>query len=104
MDAGREVEAPLAHGAGPAGAGGSATKHLAGRHMPGPLGGLQGEGELEPGWGKDPPSQPRAPRYLRALLDGGRVWWQHSSRGPFLHVLPVAGGHQHLQPWGQRRQ
>lgn len=49
MDAGREVEAPLAPGAGPAGAGGSAAQRFAGRHVPGPLGGLQREAELEPG-------------------------------------------------------
>lgn len=42
MDAGREVEASLAHGAGPAGAGGSAAQRLASCHdMPGPLRGLQ---------------------------------------------------------------
>lgn len=55
MDAGREVEAALGHGAGAAWAGGSAAQRLTHRCVPGPLGGLQREDELEQGTGCAPP-------------------------------------------------
>lgn len=97
MDAGREVEACVTRRAGPAGAGGSSTQHVT-SHVPGPLRGLQRETKLELGR-RGTPCRLHTPQYLHTLLGGGPVWQQCSSRGPLLHILPIARGHQHLQPW-----
>lgn len=90
MDAGREVEAPLAHGAGPAGAGGSAAQRLAHPCVPGPLGGLRGEAEVEPGPGR---AQPPPPGQLHAVtftlsLAGAMCGTGTAPMGHFLTSCP----------------